>query len=117
MNSKELKEIKIQDSLSILENTDLDVNTLYAVKLITNEYKALKIENQEKDDKVNKILERLRKDVYNISNVKNDGNHNDDYSRNRLKAYRTKTNEILEYIDKVYFGNGGDSNDRSSESR
>ena len=126
MYKDNLKDIAIQDSISILENTDLDINTIYdvdlrtyqyAVNLILNEYKELKRENQEKDDKVNKILERLRKDVYNISNVKNDGNHRDDYSINRLKAYRTKTREIAEYIDKVYFEIGGNNNDGGTESR
>lgn len=126
MTNKEIKDIEIQDSISILENTELDINTIYAVdlrtyqyavKLLVDSYKELKIENQEKDDNVNKILQRLNKDIYNISNVKNDGNHNDDYSRNRLKAYKTKTKEIAEYIDKVYFKKEGDSDDGSTESR
>lgn len=126
MTNKEIKDIEIQDSISILENTELDINTIYAVdlrtyqyavKLLVDSYKELKIENQEKDDNVNKILQRLSRDVYNISNVKNDGNHKDDYSRNRLKAYRTKTKEISEYINKIYFGKDSDNNDGSTEIR
>ena len=33
MTNKEIKDIEIQDSMSILENTELDINTIYAVDL------------------------------------------------------------------------------------
>ena len=46
-----------------------------------------------------KILKgRLEKDVINITKTLQDGKHSDDYSRCRLKAYRTKTKEILRLI-------------------
>lgn len=64
-------------------------------------------ENIEKDKKVNKILNRLDNDIKNITEtkVKKRSNHGylDDYTKCRLKAYRTKTREIKEYIEEIYF--------------
>lgn len=44
------------------------------------------------------LIEKLEKDVINITKTLQDGKHCDDYSRCRLKAYRTKTKEILEIL-------------------
>lgn len=64
--------------------------------------KKLQKENEEKDNKVRKIIKRLDNDILRISKSK-EINRWDDYRRNRLKAYKTKTKEIKEYIEKQYF--------------
>ena len=61
-------------------------------------------ENKEKDNKVRKIINRLDNDIFKISKSK-EINRWDDYRRCRLKAYRTKTREIKEYIEEQYFEN------------
>ncbi len=53
--------------------------------------------NQLEIDK-QKLIEKLEKDIVNITKTMQDGKHCDDYSRCRLKAYRTKTKEILEIL-------------------
>lgn len=62
---------------------------------------------KEKDNRVKRIIKRLDNDIENITKTKakKSENHNylDDYTRCRLKAYRTKTKEIKEYIEKEYF--------------
>ena len=45
-----------------------------------------------------KLIEKLEKDTVNITKTMQDGKHCDDYSRCRLKAYRTKTKEILSIL-------------------
>lgn len=45
-----------------------------------------------------KLIEKLEKDIVNITKTLQDGKHCDDYSRNRLKAYRTKTKEMLSIL-------------------
>lgn len=45
-----------------------------------------------------KLIEKLEEDVINITKVLQDGKHSDDYSRCRLKSYRTKTKEILKIL-------------------
>ena len=45
-----------------------------------------------------KLIEKLEKDIVNITKVMQDGKHNDYYSKCRLKAYKTKTKEILEIL-------------------
>ena len=45
-----------------------------------------------------KLIEKLEEDIVNITKTMRDGKHCDDYSRCRLKAYRTKTKEILEIL-------------------
>ena len=65
----------------------------------------LKKENEEKDNKVRKIISRLDNDYKKITETKAEKSKHylDDYTRCRLKAYRTKTREIKEYIEKQYF--------------
>lgn len=50
------------------------------------------------ESKEQKLIEKLEKDIVNITKTMQDGKHCDDYSRCRLKAYRTKTKEILEIL-------------------
>lgn len=70
----------------------------YAIKLL-----------EEKDKKVQQIINRLENDCQRITKKiedKKSENHGylPDYDKGRLKAYRTKTREIKEYIEKIYFG-------------
>lgn len=44
------------------------------------------------------LIDRLEKDIVNITKTMQDGKHSDYYSRCRLKAYRTKTKEILSIL-------------------
>lgn len=64
--------------------------------------KKLQKENEEKDNKVRKIIKRLDNDILRISKSK-EINRWDDYRRCRLKAYKTKTKEIKDYIEEQYF--------------
>lgn len=64
----------------------------YTVRQMIREY----IEQLETDKQ--KLIEKLEKDVINITKTLQDGKHCDDYSRCRLKAYRTKTKEILKIL-------------------
>ena len=67
------------------------------------EGKAIKLNNvlkyidQLESDK-QKLIEKLEKDTVNITKTMQAGKHCDDYSRCRLKAYRTKTKEILSIL-------------------
>lgn len=67
------------------------------------EGKAIKLNNvlkyidQLESDK-QKLIEKLEKDTVNITKTMQDGKHCDNYSRCRLKAYRTKTKEILSIL-------------------
>lgn len=67
------------------------------------EGKAIKLNNaleyidQLESDK-QKLIEKLEEDIVNITKTMQDGKHCDDYSRCRLKAYRTKTKEILSIL-------------------
>lgn len=54
-----------------------------------------------KDRSVELILNRLENDINRITDKKAEG-YTDDYRRCRLKAYRTKTREIKELIEKQY---------------
>ena len=50
------------------------------------------------EQKEKRLRDKLEKDIVNITKTLQDGKHCDDYSRCRLKAYRTKTKEILKLI-------------------
>ena len=88
---------------------------LYFKSKEDEEYKELKFtepestleENEEKDNKVRKIIKRLDNDYKRITETKANKstfpNYLDDYTKCRLKAYRTKTKEIKEYIEQQYF--------------
>lgn len=60
-------------------------------------HNALKYTEQLESDK-QKLIEKLEEDVINITKTMQDGKHCDDYSKCRLKAYRTKTKEILKIL-------------------
>lgn len=67
------------------------------------EGKAIKLNNVLKyidhlESDKQKLIEKLEKDTVNITKTMQDGKHCDDYSRCRLKAYRTKTKEILSIL-------------------
>lgn len=76
------------------------------IKLL-NIFEKRQKENEEKDNKVRKIIKRLDNDYKRITETKTNKstfpNYLDDYTRCRLKAYRTKTREIKEYIEQQYF--------------
>lgn len=78
-------------------------------KTVLNLITRLQKENEEKDNKVRKIINRLDNDYKRITETKTNKstfpNYLDDYTRCRLKAYRTKTREIKEYIEQEYFEN------------
>ena len=59
-------------------------------------------EIEKKDNAVRKIIKRLDNDINRIAKSKAK-NRWDDYRRCRLKAYKTKTREIKEYIEEQYF--------------
>ena len=59
---------------------------------------ALELENKKLKSEKQKLIEKLEEDIVNITKILQDGKHNDYYSKNRLKAYRTKTKEILEIL-------------------
>ena len=64
-------------------------------------------EIEKKDNAIKKIINRLDNDIKRITETKRDRstfpNYLDDYTKCRLKAYKTKTKEIKEYIKKQYF--------------
>lgn len=62
-------------------------------------------EIEKKDKIVRSIISRLDNDIKNITDTKAKKREHylDDYTRCRLKAYKTKTREIKEYIEKEYF--------------
>ena len=60
------------------------------------EYYEKQIDQLESDKQ--KLIEKLEEDIVNITKTMQDGKHCDDYSRCRLKAYRTKTKEILSIL-------------------
>ena len=62
-----------------------------AIVIISNLIEQLESDKQE-------LIEKLDKDIINITKILQDGKHSDDYSRCRLKAYRTKTKEILKIL-------------------
>ena len=70
---------------------------------VLNMLKEKDAEIEKKDNAVRKIIKRLNNDIERTTKIKSDGKHCDDYSRCRLKAYKTKTKEIKEYIEEQYF--------------
>ena len=70
---------------------------------VLNMLKEKDTEIEKKDNAVRKIIKRLNNDIERTTKIKSDGKHCDDYSRCRLKAYKTKTKEIKEYIEEQYF--------------
>lgn len=73
------------------------------IETVLNMLKEKDAEIEKKDNAVRKIIKRLNNDIERTTKIKSDGKHCDDYSRCRLKAYKTKTKEIKEYIEEQYF--------------
>ena len=73
------------------------------IKELQDMLKEKDAEIEKKDNAVRKIIKRLNNDIERTTKIKSDGKHCDDYSRCRLKAYKTKTKEIKEYIEEQYF--------------
>lgn len=100
--------MKDKEEIKHILDANVDILTYKADKdfrCLTSTEKAL-LENNEKikeyiehlESREQKLIEKLEKDIVNITKTMQDGKHCDDYSRCRLKAYRTKTKEILEIL-------------------
>ena len=104
---EKLKKIR-QDTITAnecgLSNNDFK-EEIEVYDVVLNFITKLQKETEEKDNRVRKIINRLDNDCKRISESKINGNGWDDYRRCRLKAYRTKTREIKEYIEQKYFEN------------
>lgn len=78
-----------------------------AIETVLNILKEKDAEIEKKDNAIKKIINRLDNDIKRITETKRDRstfpNYLDDYTKCRLKAYKTKTKEIKEYIKKQYF--------------
>lgn len=102
----------IESVLSMLEEKELALVSLqkmhnYDLKMIDYvKGEAIRLYNQiaEKDKIIEDIIKRLDNDTKRITNTLKDSKHSDDYSKCRLKAYRTKTKELKDYINSKYFG-------------
>lgn len=73
-----------------------------AVYIILNLIQEQEAELQKKDDIVRRVINRLNNDIKRIRKARAKNYYND-YRRCRLKAYKTKTREIKEYIEEQYF--------------
>ena len=74
------------------------------IETVLNMLKEKDEEIEKRDNVVRKIINRLDDDINRIAKSKQENNW-DDYRRCRLKAYKTKTREIKEYIEEQYFEN------------
>ena len=74
------------------------------IETVLNMLKEKEAEIDKRDNVVRKIINRLDDDINRIAKSKQE-NTWDDYRRCRLKAYKTKTREIKEYIEEQYFKN------------
>ena len=81
---------------------DLDKLNALEIDLVLDLIQEQEKELQKKDESVNRIINRLNNDIKRIAETKTK-NYSDDYRRCRLKAYKTKTREIKEYIEEQYF--------------
>lgn len=78
-----------------------------AIETVLNLIQIQQEEIEKKNGIVRSIISRLDNDIKNITEIKakKSEHYLDDYTRCRLKAYKTKTREIKEYIEKEYFIN------------
>ena len=93
--------LEAQASINLKENQYL-VFHKEATETVLNMLKEKDKEIEKKDNAVRKIIKRLDNDIERIAKSKAENNW-DDYRRCRLKAYKTKTREIKEYIEEQYF--------------
>lgn len=98
INLKDRTKYAIEKSKNIIKehkeekgDCSIEVSLAYDMQYV-EEY----IDQLESDKQ--KLIEKLEKDTVNITKTMQDGKHCDDYSRCRLKAYRTKTKEILSIL-------------------
>ena len=77
-------------------------NDILTRETVLNLIETQKAKIKKRDNAVKNIIHRLENDIRNIAKTKSDG-YTDDYRRCRLQAYKTKTKEIKEYIEKEYF--------------
>lgn len=101
LNLIQTQQEEIEKLNSMLKIDDITANC--NVELV----KELRAEIEKKDRIVRSIISRLDNDIKNITETKAKKREHylDDYTRCRLKAYKTKTREIKEYIEKEYFIN------------
>lgn len=102
--------------------TDEDRIIIASKKYFANGLFKTKFTNKElldeKDNIIQNIIKRLDNDINNITDLIRDrksfstDNFLTGYSRVRLKAYRTKTKEIKELIEKEYFKKEGESDEK-----
>lgn len=85
---------RLSSNRVVISETDLET--------VLNMLKEKDKEIEKKDNAVRKIIKRLDNDIERIAKSKAENNW-DDYRRCRLKAYKTKTREIKEYIEEQYF--------------
>ena len=100
---------RLLDELEIEKEDMLDepkiaylMQEIRANKTVLNLIDQLQSQLNEKDNSIKLILKRLENDINRITDKKAEG-YTDDYRRCRLKAYRTKTREIKELIEKEYY--------------
>lgn len=100
MTEEDKKEL--DNLIHTLHIHNIDTSILFKIK-DTIQKQQEKIEK--KDNKVKSIIKRLDNDIKNITETKAKKSYHylDDYTRCRLKAYRTKTREIRDYISEQYF--------------
>lgn len=88
---------------NVITNLDFQIRNMVEDCIRVIEKQQAEIEK--KDKIVKSIISRLNNDINNIAETKAKKREHylDDYTRCRLKAYKTKTREIKEYIEKQYF--------------
>ena len=99
---KQIKFIEAVDSDYYDEEYGLYKNRVKQFETVLNMLKEKDAEIDKRDNAVRKIINRLDNDINRIAKSKQE-NTWDDYRRCRLKAYKTKTREIKEYIEEQYF--------------
>ena len=100
-----------EHAIEILKKLDYLLDDVYSTGLVEDEERnkyQYAIETilsmlEEKDKIIEYIIKRLDNDEKRITEILKDGNHSDYYSKCRLKAYRTKTKELRDYINNKYF--------------
>lgn len=91
-NTFEYRDIERLKKLCVNKSVQrFEFNDLIALDNLIKDYEILETDKQ-------KLIQKLEKDTENITKTMQDGKHWDDYSRCRLKAYRTKTKEILKEL-------------------
>ena len=90
-----LSKEEIESSFKIIETICDEEICLFNKTIVKGNVNQIKRYISQLESDKQKLIEKLEEDIVNITKTLQDGKHCDDYSRNRLKAYRTKTKEIL----------------------